>query len=107
MRDADLEQCLKLIVHRAPASNAGSRNRAVPGPSGLGHGRRLHSGGGVDELSGYGTASPVDDIDVLYFDAEHCEACHNAVIEETLRSIDATLPWSVRNQARMHIRNGD
>lgn len=60
-----------------------------------------------DELSCFTIASPVDDIDVLYFDPSHIDARQDEVIEEKLRHIDPALPWSVRNQARMHIRNGD
>ncbi|MFZ5678011.1 MAG: nucleotidyltransferase family protein [Pseudomonadota bacterium] len=60
-----------------------------------------------DELSGFTTASAVDDIDVLYFDARDCGTGREAEIESRLREIEPTLPWSVRNQARMHIRNGD
>jgi len=60
-----------------------------------------------DALSGYDIASPVDDIDVLYFDRENRDPRHDEAIEQRLRDIDPALPWSVRNQARMHIRNGD
>ena len=60
-----------------------------------------------DELCGYSTASPVDDIDVLYFDPESPDPRGDAALETKLRDIDLALPWSVRNQARMHIRNGD
>lgn len=60
-----------------------------------------------DELSGFTAASAVDDIDVLYFNPLDRGAERDATIEQRLRDIDPTLPWSVRNQARMHIRNGD
>ena len=59
-----------------------------------------------DELSGYTTASPVDDIDVLYFDQKDRDPQRDLAIENQLREKQPTLPWSVRNQARMHIRNG-
>ncbi len=60
-----------------------------------------------DALSGFATASAVDDIDVLYFDPGDLRPEREAEIEGRLRDIEPTLPWSVRNQARMHIRNGD
>jgi hypothetical protein len=60
-----------------------------------------------DELSGYTTASPVDDIDVLYFDPMERDPQRDLAIENQLREKQPTLPWSVRNQARMHVRNGD
>lgn len=60
-----------------------------------------------DELSGKETASPVDDIDVLYFNTAACDAKNDEAIEDRLKAIRPDLPWSVRNQARMHIRNGD
>lgn len=60
-----------------------------------------------DELSGFATASPVDDIDVLYFDPDHRDPRQDEIIEDKLKHFDSSLPWSVRNQARMHIRNGD
>lgn len=60
-----------------------------------------------DELSGFTSASPVDDIDVLYFDRRDLSPERDAAIEKRLQEIEPALPWSVRNQARMHVRNGD
>lgn len=60
-----------------------------------------------DELSGFTAASAVDDIDVLYFDPLDLSRERDATIESRLREIEPALPWSVRNQARMHVRNGD
>lgn len=60
-----------------------------------------------DALSGFTAASAVDDIDVLYFDPEELSAERDAMLETQLREIEPALPWSVRNQARMHVRNGD
>lgn len=60
-----------------------------------------------DALSDFTVASAVDDIDVLYFDTADRRTEREAEIEKRLREIEPSLPWSVRNQARMHIRNGD
>lgn len=47
------------------------------------------------------------DIDVIWFDgASDCKTV-DGEIEAALRRWDETLDWSVKNQARMHRRNGD
>ena len=48
-----------------------------------------------------------EDIDVIWFDASTCDARRDAGLEAALRDRDGTLAWSVKNQARMHARNGD
>lgn len=107
MRDDDLGQRLDAIHRRAPlrlyaleivrslalldwAIGAGFIRSAV-----------------WDELSGFTTASAVEDIDVLYFDPADRSPELDAALERRLQEIDPALPWSVRNQARMHVRNGD
>jgi uncharacterized protein len=59
-----------------------------------------------DALSG-GPQTPPGDIDVVYFDAsdlsEETEQAHQKHLEEIL----PTGKWSVTNQARMHVENGD
>lgn len=47
------------------------------------------------------------DIDVIWFDCERATAEVDADIEATLRGMDSTLNWSVKNQARIHLRNAD
>lgn len=49
----------------------------------------------------------VSDIDVIYFDKTNIEECTEKEIEEKLKHLSPELPWSVKNQARMHIRNND
>lgn len=49
---------------------------------------------------------PVD-IDVIWFDNERASAELDARIEAGLRRQDHRLEWSVKNQARMHLRNDD
>ncbi|WP_119393022.1 nucleotidyltransferase family protein [Taklimakanibacter lacteus] len=107
MRNADLEQHLDAILRRAPLRMQVLemvRSLALPDWAvGAGFIRAAV----WDELCGYRIASPVDDIDVLYFDPEHCDARDDEAQESKLRDLAPALPWSVRNQARMHIRNGD
>lgn len=60
-----------------------------------------------DHLSGFAQASPVDDIDVLYHDPADIGPGREAVHEARLGELLPGRPWSVRNQARMHLRNDD
>lgn len=47
------------------------------------------------------------DIDVIWHDPGNATQEHDAMLESRLRARDATLGWSVKNQARMHQRNTD
>jgi len=47
------------------------------------------------------------DIDVIWHDPGNATQEHDARLESRLRARDATLGWSVKNQARMHERNAD
>ncbi|WP_434154967.1 nucleotidyltransferase family protein [Pseudomonas sp. JZ134] len=49
---------------------------------------------------------PLTDIDVIYFDPVCRDPERDTELENRLRAC-AALPWSVKNQARMHKRNGD
>lgn len=49
----------------------------------------------------------LEDVDVIYFDPMHTELDHERAVERHLRALRPALPWSVKNQARMHLRNGD
>ncbi|WP_191908405.1 nucleotidyltransferase family protein [Hypericibacter terrae] len=60
-----------------------------------------------DELTGAATCSPADDIDLLYFDAGDPEGRGEAAIEARLAQARPDLIWQARNQARMHLKNGD
>jgi uncharacterized protein len=51
--------------------------------------------------------SPVEDVDVLYYDPGNLSWEAETAIESRLQAVLPGLPWSVRNQARMHLRNGD
>ena len=60
-----------------------------------------------DHLSGQDTeATPLADLDVVFHDPAIATAEQDAAFEAALRTAAPDLPWSVRNQARMHERNG-
>ncbi len=47
------------------------------------------------------------DIDVIYFCPIDSSEKRDAYLERQLYALEPNLPWSVKNQARMHIQNGD
>ncbi len=59
-----------------------------------------------DKAHGYPHSTPLNDIDLIYFDDDDIAESRDRDIEKTLRRLSG-LPWSVKNQARMHARNGD
>ena len=57
-----------------------------------------------DVLHGHAVPTPLNDVDVLYFD--QCSAAKaEAEFEARLTSAVPGMNWQVRNQARMHVRN--
>lgn len=58
-----------------------------------------------DYLHSYKNRTPLNDIDVAYFDKNYLSKDRDIEIEIELSKINDTLKWSVKNQARMHIRN--
>lgn len=60
-----------------------------------------------DLLHDYTIGTPLDDIDVIYFDPQNTFEEADQAIELILRELMPNIPWSVKNQARMHLRNGD
>lgn len=60
-----------------------------------------------DRLTGKAARTPLGDIDVVYFDPADRDGMREAEIEHELARRDPGLPWSVKNQARMHRRNVD
>jgi hypothetical protein len=60
-----------------------------------------------DYLNGYGTAPPSGDVDVVWFARATPEEDVDRCIESELGRLLPDLHWSVKNQARMHLRNGD
>ena len=52
--------------------------------------------------------SPVPaDVDVVWFDDSQCSEAQDRELEATLKRLSPVFNWSVKNQARMHRRNGD
>ncbi len=60
-----------------------------------------------NHLHGRAVSAPVGDIDVIWFDPARADAATDAALEKRLRGLDPLLDWSVKNQGRMHVRNGD
>lgn len=53
------------------------------------------------------TARPGMDVDVVYFDKEKTDPREDRELELLLYSLKPGVPWSVKNQARMHEQNED
>lgn len=60
-----------------------------------------------DHLHGYTKRTPLDDVDVVYYDIDYPEESFEQEIEEKLRATKPDIHWSVTNQARMHTLHGD
>ena len=60
-----------------------------------------------NHLHGYEPSRALGDVDVVWFDHEHCCPDHDSYLESQLKQQLPSLVWSVKNQARMHQRNGD
>ncbi|WP_335871473.1 nucleotidyltransferase family protein [Bacillus sp. 2205SS5-2] len=58
-----------------------------------------------DSLHGFQNKTPLPDVDVIYFDTEIVSEHREKVLEEQLRLNLPGIPWSVKNQARMHVKN--
>lgn len=60
-----------------------------------------------DHLHGREPRLTPDDIDVIWFDTDRVLPATDTDMEERLRQMEPSANWSVKNQARMHSRNGD
>ena len=60
-----------------------------------------------DRLHGFDSDCRDADLDVIYHDPGMSDPAHDRWLEDRLRAKLPDLRWSVRNQARMHRRNGD
>jgi len=58
-----------------------------------------------DTLHDYEAKTAMPDVDVIYYDSLHQDEIYEQSLETKLMNIDATIPWSVKNQARMHVVN--
>ena len=60
-----------------------------------------------DHLHGTLTSCLAGDVDVIWFDPTRADKSDDLRIEAVLRNSDPSINWSVKNQVRMHLRNGD
>lgn len=58
-----------------------------------------------DILHGFADRTELPDIDVIYFDEKNIAEAAEREAERKLRTLIPHIPWSVKNEARMHIRN--
>ncbi|UFU01321.1 nucleotidyltransferase family protein [Radiobacillus kanasensis] len=58
-----------------------------------------------DTLHGYEEATNTPDVDVIYFDQTKTDESVEKELETKLRSLLPDVPWSVKNEARMHVVN--
>ena len=58
-----------------------------------------------DTLHNYEAKTTMPDVDVIYYDSLHKDEIYEQSLETKLMNMDATIPWSVKNQARMHVVN--
>ena len=60
-----------------------------------------------DYLHNKSVPTPLNDVDVIYFDPEETDIDAYRQYESRLIKEMSELNWQVRNQAKMHLRNGD
>ncbi|NNN66897.1 nucleotidyltransferase family protein [Vibrio sp. 2-1(7)] len=60
-----------------------------------------------DALHGFDVATPLNDADVIYFSPDENDPNAYLQYESQLKQLMPEINWQVRNQALMHIRNGD
>lgn len=58
-----------------------------------------------DTIHKFKDRTPLTDIDVIYFDSTNTNEETEKTFEATLKAILPNVPWSVKNQARMHVIN--
>jgi hypothetical protein len=58
-----------------------------------------------DTLHGFNDRTDIPDVDVIYFDNKNMDENFEKEIENKLKSIMPHIPWSVKNEARMHVIN--
>ncbi|MDM5188445.1 nucleotidyltransferase family protein [Bacillus sp. DX4.1] len=58
-----------------------------------------------DVLHNFKARTTLPDIDIIYFDSSNINELEEKKLEELLKKLNPNIPWSVKNQARMHIIN--
>lgn len=60
-----------------------------------------------DHLHQRAPSPPAGDVDVIWYDPRRADPAEDLRHEAALRAAEPSIAWSVKNQARMHGRNGD
>lgn len=60
-----------------------------------------------DSLHGFTEPTPLNDVDIIYFDTSEENLDAYKYYEQILTNAMPSINWQVRNQAYMHSRNGD
>ncbi len=55
-----------------------------------------------DMLHGFSRRTQLKDVDVIYFDRDRIDEFQEKILENHLKEKEPGIPWSVKNQARMH-----
>ncbi|MCR8644830.1 nucleotidyltransferase family protein [Paenibacillus sp. N1-5-1-14] len=58
-----------------------------------------------DVLHGFEERTPMQDVDVIYYDPKSLDEAVEKEFEQKLIRIMPDVPWSVKNEARMHVIN--
>lgn len=58
-----------------------------------------------DTLHGFNNRTEIPDVDVIYFDKLNIDEIYEKELEANLSCKMPNIPWSVKNEARMHIIN--
>ncbi|WP_099159847.1 nucleotidyltransferase family protein [Virgibacillus ndiopensis] len=58
-----------------------------------------------DILHGYKKRTKTQDVDVVYFDQSNLDETEEKRLEKILTTMNPAIPWSVKNEARMHLIN--
>ncbi|MGG1514261.1 nucleotidyltransferase family protein [Paenibacillus oryzisoli] len=56
-----------------------------------------------DTLHGFAERTPLPDVDVVYYDTSDLREEVEKELEKQLEQINSSVPWSVKNEARMHV----
>ena len=59
-----------------------------------------------DFLHQKSTPTPLNDVDVIYFDADNTQRSKDTFYETQLNEVLPQVKWQVKNQARMHVLHG-
>ena len=58
-----------------------------------------------DTIHGFNERTRIPDVDVIYYDPANIDEPLEKELENVLKDMMPSVPWSVKNQARMHILN--